>query len=381
MSKLQIYTFFHLAYILNTNVQLSLTHQTQWQSPRSLLYQHQVTNKLIIKKHAEKMEKRLQNLLKNEYGEVYDEEERTIKEAKKIIAKRNPELASCTPKEAKEVLKVQLDGFLHSRALFNKSLESTQTLRDWWMNIGCQAQKDGNVLAALAVKLYSVCPTSMVDEQQMSVISWLNSPKGNGQWVATIQNLAIIHSVHMLQTKSQQKCPMTVSWCDIKEVIGWHGKTGVVSLTRDLYGITKNKNPLKEPATTTPIKLATTATPAAKVIDITSDDSGTNSEDEDGEDNDVDLLIEDSDKSAMDNMKWVDELAQPAPSTANGSSFDVEEDMDLAGFHYILADEHPKEPSVEGKSTEKRKDGSQEGKGKEKMSATVATEAVDWDAE
>uniref|UniRef100_A0A0W0F9T0 HAT C-terminal dimerisation domain-containing protein n=1 Tax=Moniliophthora roreri TaxID=221103 RepID=A0A0W0F9T0_MONRR len=294
------------------------------------------------------MEKRLQNLLKNEYGEVYDEEERTIKEAKKIIAKRNPELASCTPKEAKEVLKVQLDGFLHSRALFNKSLESTQTLRDWWMNIGCQAQKDGNVLAALAVKLYSVCPTSMVDEQQMSVISWLNSPKGNGQWVATIQNLAIIHSVHMLQTKSQQKCPMTVSWCDIKEVIGWH---------------------------------ATTATPAAKVIDITSDDSGTNSEDEDGEDNDVDLLIEDSDKSAMDNMKWVDELAQPAPSTANGSSFDVEEDMDLAGFHYILADEHPKEPSVEGKSTEKRKDGSQEGKGKEKMSATVATEAVDWDAE
>jgi hypothetical protein len=43
-------------------------------------------------------------------------------------------------------------------------------------------------MQAVAVKIFSLMPTSMVDESAMSVVTWLNSPRRNRQGVATVSN-------------------------------------------------------------------------------------------------------------------------------------------------------------------------------------------------
>ena len=43
-------------------------------------------------------------------------------------------------------------------------------------------------MQAIAVKIFSLMPTSMVDERAMSVVTWINSPKRNRQDVATVSN-------------------------------------------------------------------------------------------------------------------------------------------------------------------------------------------------
>jgi len=43
-------------------------------------------------------------------------------------------------------------------------------------------------MQALAVKIFSAVPISMVDERAMSVVRWLNSPKRKRQKVSTISD-------------------------------------------------------------------------------------------------------------------------------------------------------------------------------------------------
>jgi hypothetical protein len=45
---------------------------------------------------------------------------------------------------------------------------------------------------ALAVKIFSAMPVSMVDKRAMSVVTWLNSPRQKRQQVPTMANHLII---------------------------------------------------------------------------------------------------------------------------------------------------------------------------------------------
>jgi hypothetical protein len=62
---------------------------------------------------------------------------------------------------------------------------------------------------ALAVKIFSAIPTSIVDERAMSVVTWLNSPKRNRQSVDTVSNHLAIRNFAQLHDKVRLRLSIT----------------------------------------------------------------------------------------------------------------------------------------------------------------------------
>ncbi|KAJ7237403.1 hypothetical protein C8J57DRAFT_1568538 [Mycena rebaudengoi] len=129
----------------------------------------------------------LQKILHKEYGNEY-RPDRTVEEAKSAMRDINPYIAHRVPKDALSALRVQLQGFLHGVQPSDRKKKPTESPREWWVRL--LTQDDSDILAALAVKIFSANPVSMPDERGMS-------------------------------TKAPSR-PVTVNWRDIKETI--HGK-------------------------------------------------------------------------------------------------------------------------------------------------------------
>ncbi|KAG1833604.1 hypothetical protein F4604DRAFT_1859388 [Suillus subluteus] len=88
---------------------------------------------------------------------------------------RNPMLAEFSPTDTLVSFRTQFKAYIKDEDPFNQKMRTNESALGWWKAL----QKDelANVLAPLAIKAFSVSPTSMPDECTMSTITWLNSPR------------------------------------------------------------------------------------------------------------------------------------------------------------------------------------------------------------
>ncbi|KIJ59093.1 hypothetical protein HYDPIDRAFT_162797 [Hydnomerulius pinastri MD-312] len=159
----------------------------------------------------------LQKMLKHEYGDAYQNQ--NWADPKKQMAIQNPMLAKYHPMDALGALKDQLKAYAKGVEPFNRRLRpKTESTADWWAAV--QQDEDGEVLGALAVKIFSAVPISMADERTMSTITWLNSPRRSSQGVGTLQDHIKIRQWHRYKPE-KQKTPFkpVVHWRDMEATI------------------------------------------------------------------------------------------------------------------------------------------------------------------
>jgi hypothetical protein len=137
----------------------------------------------------------LLKLLQNEYRDEY-RAGRSVEEAKRAMEDINPHLAKQNPREGLHALKTQFRAYLAGVKPFNRKRGQNESLHDYWSwllndeesdvlavcyNLSCKCDKQDThhirFCKALAVKIFSAMPVSMVDERAMSVVTWLNSPR------------------------------------------------------------------------------------------------------------------------------------------------------------------------------------------------------------
>ncbi|KAJ7746234.1 hypothetical protein B0H14DRAFT_3605957 [Mycena olivaceomarginata] len=144
----------------------------------------------------------LMKILQREYGKEY-RPDRTVEQARTAMEEINPYIALRAPADALRALKTQLKAFLNGDAPFDRKKKPNESARDWWVDL--LNRDDSDILAALAVKIFSSNPVSMPDERGMSTITWINSKNRNRQDVST----------------ERPSKPVTVNWRDIRATI--HG--------------------------------------------------------------------------------------------------------------------------------------------------------------
>ncbi|KAJ7513225.1 ribonuclease H-like domain-containing protein [Mycena galericulata] len=167
----------------------------------------------------------LQKILQREYGDEF-RPGRTIEEAKKAMFEINPYIANRTPTDALAALRTQLKNFLDGTTPFDRKKKPTESSREWWWVL--LNREDSDILAALAVKIFSSSPVSMPDERGMSTITWVNSDVRNKQDVPTVSNHMAIRSFSRMDSQSEvRRKPLTVNWRDIQATI--HGKPSVAT--------------------------------------------------------------------------------------------------------------------------------------------------------
>ncbi|KAF6756529.1 ribonuclease H-like domain-containing protein [Ephemerocybe angulata] len=139
----------------------------------------------------------LLKIMRREYDWAYYAKESgslsvDVDKAKENMKEVNPYLASYTPREALELLKTQLPAYERGDPPFNRKREDDESLRDWWFSL--RRFPEAKVLAALAIKIFSTTPTSIVDERAMSIIKWINTTRRNRQLVGTVDDHLAIHT-------------------------------------------------------------------------------------------------------------------------------------------------------------------------------------------
>ncbi|KAF8838962.1 hypothetical protein BDN67DRAFT_906426, partial [Paxillus ammoniavirescens] len=136
---------------------------------------------------------RIHLLYRHEYGNVY--QNRNWVDPKKQMSFQNPMLANYHPMDALDTLKDQLKAYAKGAEPFNRRLQpKTESTADWWAAV--QQDEDGEVLGALALKIFSAVPISMANKHTMLTITWLNSPRRSTQGVGTLQDHIKIRQWH-----------------------------------------------------------------------------------------------------------------------------------------------------------------------------------------
>ncbi|KAJ3017376.1 hypothetical protein NUW54_g596 [Trametes sanguinea] len=125
-----------------------------------------------------------------------------------IMTTRNPLLAPFGPLEAYERLRKELYAYADEESPFTRTLRSDQTVLQWWEKV--QKDDDGQILGALAIKIFSVVPHSMADERLMSVITWLNDPR----FAPTRRRKSLSCVRHWCDLDPQLRTPATDSAAD-----------------------------------------------------------------------------------------------------------------------------------------------------------------------
>ncbi|KAJ7712808.1 ribonuclease H-like domain-containing protein [Mycena metata] len=162
----------------------------------------------------------LQQILQREYGTEY-RPERTVEEGKKAMFEINPDIAHRTPTEALSALRLQLKNFLDGAEPFDRKRKPDEIPREWWRKL--LDRDDADILAALAVKIFSSNPVSMPDERAMSTIGWMTPKVRNRKDVSTASNHMAIRGFNRMDAAKQAPSkPVTVNWRDIRSTI--HGQ-------------------------------------------------------------------------------------------------------------------------------------------------------------
>ncbi|KAI9448662.1 hypothetical protein F5148DRAFT_1278106 [Russula earlei] len=103
----------------------------------------------------------LLKLLQNEYGDEYHAGH-SVEEARRVMEDINPHLAKQNPRKALHTLKAQFRAYLADVKPFNHKHGQNESIHDYWSWL--LDNKDSDVLAALAVKIFSAMPVSMVNK-------------------------------------------------------------------------------------------------------------------------------------------------------------------------------------------------------------------------
>ncbi|KAF8587825.1 hypothetical protein K439DRAFT_1613984 [Ramaria rubella] len=117
--------------------------------------------------------------------------------------KTHPSLCDLDEGTASEEFKSQFTSFSHNQYPFTIPIHDGQSVLDWWCTISPHPL--ARTLAFVAIKLFSVVPSSMADKHTMSVFTWLNSPLCNRQDVGTL--------VDMIQIRQWHQCDQTKKPC------------------------------------------------------------------------------------------------------------------------------------------------------------------------
>ncbi|KAG1897103.1 uncharacterized protein F5891DRAFT_896508, partial [Suillus fuscotomentosus] len=105
----------------------------------------------------------LQRILRREYGDSY--EVGKYPDPVGEMKLRNPMLAEFSPMDALASFRTQFKAYIKGEDPFNRKMRTNESALGWWKAL--QRDELANVLAPLAIKAFSVSPTSMPDERTM----------------------------------------------------------------------------------------------------------------------------------------------------------------------------------------------------------------------
>ncbi|KAF8060837.1 ribonuclease H-like domain-containing protein [Lyophyllum atratum] len=113
----------------------------------------------------------------------------------------NPVLTSWKPRPTAftRAYQAQFTAYAQRSYPFNVPLGEDQDPLDWWLAL--EETPNAEILAAIAIKLYSAVPHSMADERTMSVVTMMNTALQNRQKVETIMAMAQIRNYYRTQKK------------------------------------------------------------------------------------------------------------------------------------------------------------------------------------
>lgn len=169
----------------------------------------------------------LQQILKNEYGDAYTG---SYPDPVAVMQQRNPRLAGISPRDALSRLKVELKGYIKEQEPFNRRFRDGQTVLSWWTIV--QKDEFAYVLGALAIKIYSVCAVSMVDERMASAVTNINTSKCSLQSVQTVRDHVKIRAFHRANDpdKKPKKSKPIIKWRDMQKMI--HGADDLITSSK-----------------------------------------------------------------------------------------------------------------------------------------------------
>ncbi|KIJ35572.1 hypothetical protein M422DRAFT_262154 [Sphaerobolus stellatus SS14] len=84
-------------------------------------------------------------------------------------------------------LKMQFAAFARGDFPFQMPVLKSQTALEWWRTL--ETHSLASALAFIAIKIFSICPSSIADERTMSTITWLNDPLRSRQKVSTLVDM------------------------------------------------------------------------------------------------------------------------------------------------------------------------------------------------
>ncbi|TFY55990.1 hypothetical protein EVJ58_g7909 [Rhodofomes roseus] len=92
---------------------------------------------------------------------------------------------------------------------FNAPRADDQSVLEWWLSVKKSAPSQADILATLAVKLYSIMPNSMPDECTASIFTRLNSPVRNQMSLQAMVSQAQIQQYYHFETSRATVPPST----------------------------------------------------------------------------------------------------------------------------------------------------------------------------
>ncbi|PBK92255.1 hypothetical protein ARMGADRAFT_1031146 [Armillaria gallica] len=104
---------------------------------------------------------------------------------------------------------------------FNRKKKIEQSACDWWLQLLKTDYEDVSILGALAIKVLSAMPVSMVEEHSVSFTTWINGAHRNRQNINMVSNHLTIHQfkqIHSNAVKAEPK-PPSIKWRDMHMTI------------------------------------------------------------------------------------------------------------------------------------------------------------------
>ncbi|QRV97090.1 hypothetical protein RhiJN_25109 [Ceratobasidium sp. AG-Ba] len=95
---------------------------------------------------------------------------------------------------------LELDLFSFGRYPFVYQ-DKSESPHDWWRRLACDP---ASLIPAFAVRIYDICPNSMVDERVMSNVTWLNSPLRNRQRIELTSSIIEVRQWANFSEKKHQ---------------------------------------------------------------------------------------------------------------------------------------------------------------------------------
>ncbi|KAG2142162.1 hypothetical protein BD769DRAFT_1772670 [Suillus cothurnatus] len=230
-------------------------------------------------------------------------------------SKENVILKKLTGREAQQSFLRQFERYARGQYPFDTPLGDGQSTLSWWTHLA--GVPEGNILATLAVKVFSVRPSSMPEERTMSVFTRMNSALRNRQNVSTLVNMTQIRQWYMYDSASKHPERPTINFYDLDaQLFGSGAKVG------KRHHDTRNSL-------------------------LSTESAGGDEE------------IEDDESSS-----WLDN-AEESSTTRNDADFDVESEIDMSaeGLLAVLAEASP--------------GGTHKGKGKAKAEEIEGNDNVD----